>query len=166
MADAAKSIPGINQNYSSGVITSRDQLNRIGRQLNKLTQSPDLINGPAHYSYTGAATATIRPYTLQATKPANNQCKISAGTIRLGTGNNYAVAETTVTLTGATEYVYVRVTLSDGTTSVLHSSTEPETDSTYFYLIIIEFIATAGNYDQGTEHWRGGDFNAFALLIT
>ena len=107
-------------------------------------------------------TSAAESWTLQHSKPANNQCKISAGTVTIA-HQNYSVAETTVTLTGASEFVFVKLVLSSGATSVLHASTRPVSDSTNFYLILASFTATDGVYDAGTIHWRG-DYNANALL--
>ena len=107
-------------------------------------------------------TTATESWTLQHSKPANNQCKITAGTVTLG-GVDLSVSETTVDLSGATEFVYVKVIRATSVVSVNHASVRPQPDSTNFYLILVSFAATDGVYDSGTIHHRG-DYNAQAIL--
>lgn len=105
---------------------------------------------------------TADTWTLSHSTPSNNQCKISTGTITMA-GQNITVPETTVDLTGATEFVFVQVERSTKTATVGHSSVRPTPNSTYFYLVLVSFTATSGTYDTGTVHHKG-DYTAEATI--
>jgi len=84
---------------------------------------------------------------------------IYAGSIRLHGIGNYAVSQANVTLTGITEWVYVQQgIISPGTTSIEHSSTEPESNGTHRKLPLFKFTASAGVYSL-TQICHMGDFN-------
>lgn len=83
---------------------------------------------------------------------------IHAGSIRLHGIGNYSVAEDTVTLTGATEWVYVQQAKTSGAATIEHSATEPLSNTTYRKLPLYLFEATAGVYSL-SRICHMGDFN-------
>jgi len=84
---------------------------------------------------------------------------IHAGSIRLHGIGNYAVAETDVTLTGATEWVYVEQSKSTpASTSVKHSATEPATNTSFRRLPLFKFTNDGSGYVLA-QICHMGDFN-------
>ena len=113
---------------------------------------------------TETAEASTEEWSLQHSKPANNSCKITAGCITLA-GKDYEFTVDTVTLTGATEFVYVQVEYSDTDSATLgHASAKPVSNSTYFYLVLVSFTATDGVWDSGIIRWKG-DYNGAQPII-
>jgi len=84
---------------------------------------------------------------------------IYTGTIRLHGIGNYTVAEDDVSLTGATEWVYVEQSKSSpNTTSIKHSATEPATNTSFRRLPLYKFTNDGSGYILA-QICHMGDFN-------
>jgi len=79
---------------------------------------------------------------------ASPDITVFAGSIRLHGKGNYAVAEATVTLAGATEYVYVYWHRDDPSNNgITHATSEPVSDATVARVPLYKFTADSGFYD-------------------
>jgi len=89
---------------------------------------------------------------------------IYTGTIRLHGHGNYTVVESTATLTGGTEWVYVEQSKSSpATTSIKHSAIEPETNTTFRRLPLYKFTNDGSGYVLA-QICHMGDFNFDAAI--
>jgi len=163
MVDTSKTIPPINRNYNQSGIYSARQMNEIGRELGRLSSSIDLTKTPTGYKYS-ATGGDAGNWTLQCNKTGNDAVTVTAGTISFG-GTDMVVAETDITLTGETEFVYVKVARASNTATVEHAAVRPSSGSTNWYLILTSYTATAGTYGTATVHHRG-DYNGTLPLIS
>ena len=155
MPDTSKSIPGVRQHQRQTGIPSARQMRNIGHEINRLSMSQDLTKTPTGYRYSGSG-AVSEPWTFKHSI-SGAVVTISAGTISYGSVD-IDVAEGDVTLTGTPEFVYVRLTRVDQSTTIGHASTRPVSDSTYAYFILVSFTATAGVYSLSKIHHRGDIF--------
>jgi hypothetical protein len=139
-----------------------DNFNNIVGKVNALSQfhfdgeTTELVrvSGGARMVITRKSSGTGELWSLQHSKPANNQCTISAGRIVYGT-KVYSVAEDTVVLEGATEFVFVKIIRASSVSSIEHASTYPVSNPTEFVLPLVEFTATNGVYDKGKILHKG-----------
>lgn len=83
------------------------------------------------------------------TGTTGNQITVKAGTFRVHGSFKTEVAETPLSLSGTTEYIYLQWTRSGSGVSVEHASTEPESTNTTLYVPLYRFGLsnyTTGNY--------------------
>ena len=131
-------------------------MNKMSREVRRLSSSRDLRKGPGGYVYSGGAASVNEPWTLKHTL-SGTSCTISAGTISYG-DIDIAVAEDTVTLTGTPAFVYIRLTRATNAATIAQASTRPSSDSTYAYFPLVSFTASAGVYTLDKIHHRGDIF--------
>ena len=83
---------------------------------------------------------------------------VRAGTIFIGE-TAYAIAETTLNLTGATEYVYIWHKVDHSSSGISSSATDPGSgDSSEYRWRIVKLEAVAvGKYRWAAEYRPGGD---------
>lgn len=96
-------------------------------------------------------------------KLAADVVTIYPGTIRMHGIAKYPLAsEATVTLTGATEYVYAQIARGESTgtaPTIAHSTTEPETTSTHLRVPLYSFESVAAGKYKRTRILNMGDIN-------
>jgi len=151
MADVSKTIPLVKETFTSSGVPRASWQNKIGREINLLSSSPDLIKTPTGYRYkTGPA---VQPWTFQ-----HSQTKavitVTAGTVSYGS-SDIAFAGGSVTLTGTPEFVYIRLERTLKTLTLGHASTRPQSDSTYAYFVLASFSAIGSVYSLTAVHHKG-----------
>jgi len=87
----------------------------------------------------------------------NADITIRAGNLRIHGSKNIAVPETTVTLTGTPEWIYVEHERTSDTASIQHATTEPETTPTLLRYPLYRFLFDTDLQayrlaDQGIKH--------------
>ena len=90
---------------------------------------------------------------------SGNVATIYAGNLRQHGILNVAVSETNVTLTGDPEYVYVNHTRGSSTASILHSSSEPVSNSTTLKVPLVKCSVVSGTTYQIDMRMHFGDIN-------
>jgi len=92
-------------------------------------------------------------------RKVKDKCTVFAGTLRIYGVGRWNVSETTVTLSGSTEWVYVKHLKDHSATTIEHSATEPSaTDPTAFNLPLFRFTGYgSGFYDLAKICHSGGD---------
>ena len=84
---------------------------------------------------------------------------IKPGSLRIHGTGIFAVAETDVTLTGATEFIYLAHTRDHSTTNIAHSTTEPETTSNELRVPLYKFAAVVTGVYTLDRILNMGDIN-------
>lgn len=90
-------------------------------------------------------------------------CTVYTGRILIAGVGRYTVAETAVTLTGTTEWVYVRHSRDHAASSIEHASTEPISDFAYYMWPLLYFTGAAGVWTLINRFHRGDIFLASPL---
>lgn len=96
-------------------------------------------------------------------KLSGNVVTVYAGTIRAHGIRKVAVAQTNVTLSGATEWIYVEWGWFTSA-SIKHSSVEPESNATYLRWALAKYTLTSGAYALTQRCWMGGDIHLAAPI--
>lgn len=94
--------------------------------------------------------------TLECTWKSANVVAVSAGRIKYG-NKVINVSQTDVTLTGSTEYIFIKCD-RNGSAVVLHDAIENISTSTWLYLSLAKYTATAGVYSLAATYHPGGDY--------
>lgn len=86
---------------------------------------------------------------------AGSTATIYAGAFRIHGSGIYDVAETDVTLSGATDWVYAAHKWDHSASSISHSSTEPESTTVELRWPLYKFTASGGTYSLDTIRHMG-----------
>ena len=137
-----------------GFLIGKKSLDRIGAVVKTVEGSPTKLYTWRRDRKGGGGRSEI--WTLSHTiNTSTGVCAITAGRwVRMGAAV-ITIAAASVTLTGTTEFVWVKHDRTAGAV-VGHSSNYPTTtDSTNAYVVLVSFTKTGSSYDQGTIHHKG-----------
>ena len=116
-----------------------------GHRTIRIARPEATLAGSTDWSQIAFGTEVVDGYT----------CRVYAGTIRLFGIGSYDVAETDVTLSAATEWVYVFHNLDHSTSGVTHSATEPSAiNGTRYEWPLIKLTSSDGGASYAIDQRR------------
>ena len=134
-----------------------DKINALGRIVNNVR-----LTGPGNVTVTpnGINIQTMfGPWSMLSFwySQSGADVTVRAGNLRIHGSKNIAVAETTITMTGSPEWIYVEHVRTSDTATIKHSVSEPETTPTTLTYPLYRFMfdTTIQAYrlaDHGIKH--------------